>query len=127
MNRNRHDAVPRWRRRLALIGGAFGLLLLNLAFVVLPVAADGHSGRDGNRHDGQNVEAEHRGNDMDANRHDANDNDINDDRGNDVNDNDVNDDRGNDANDNDVNDDRGNDGMQQMVLIPKMMTTASGR
>jgi hypothetical protein len=139
MNRNPQDAVRRWRRRLALIAGACGLFLLNLAFVALPVAADGHGGSSGGHHDGQNVEAEHHGND--GPNHDVNDNRGNDVIDNDMNDNDVNDDRGNDgpnhdvndndANDNDVNDDRGNDVIDNddapvMVLIP-MTVTDSGR
>jgi len=140
MNRNPHDAVPRWRRRLTLVAGACGLFLLNLAFVAMPVAADGHGGNGGGNHDGQGVEAEHHGNDgpghdvndnrgNDGPNHDVNDNDVNDDRGNDVNDNDVNDndvndDRGNDPQD---NDNRDNDDAPMMVLMPKPMSFIGGR
>jgi hypothetical protein len=133
MHRNRQNVMPCWRRRLALIAGACGMFLLNLAFVALPVAADGHGGSGGGHHDGQGVEVEHHGNNGPG--HDVNDDhgvdgpnhDVNDDRGNDANDNDVNDDRGNDANDHDANDDRGNDGTTMVVLLPKTTNTGSGR
>lgn len=132
MNRTPHDAVPRWRRRLAQIVGACGLFLLNLAFVAMPVAADRHGGNDGGHHDGQGVEAEHHGSDgpghdVNDNRgNDINDNDVNDDRVQDVDNDDVNDDRGNDPQD-DVNDNRDNDDAPMMVLMPKSMSFIGGR
>jgi hypothetical protein len=40
--------APHWRRRLALIAGTVGLLLLSMVFVSLPVAASsGHDGGGG--------------------------------------------------------------------------------